>query len=177
MVHSDVCGKIDSKSLSGVEYLLTFIDDKTRYVWVYVIRHMSEVFNKFFEWKSLVEKSLGKEVKGLHTINGGEFTLNDFEAYLRKGGIKDELTILKCPQQNGIAERRNRTLAEMVRSMLAYSEFTLNDFEAYLRKGGIKDELTILKCPQQNGIAERRNRTLAEMVRSMLAYSKLQPTF
>ena len=63
LVHSDVCGKINVKSLSGAEYFLTLIDEKTCYVWVYVLKHKSEVFDKFLEWKALVEKSSGQKGK------------------------------------------------------------------------------------------------------------------
>ena len=68
------------------------------------------------------EKSLGRSVKTLRTDNGGEFTSAEFEEYLRKERIKHELTISICPEQNGVAERLNRTLVEMVHSMLADSE-------------------------------------------------------
>ena len=122
LIHSDVCGKISSKSLGRAEYFVTFIDDKTRYVWAYAIKKKSDVFQKFCEWKAEVEKSLGQSVKILRTDNGGEFTSDEFEKYLKKEGIKHQLTIPKCPEQNGVAERFNRTLVEMVRSMLADSE-------------------------------------------------------
>lgn len=59
LVHSDVCGKMSTRSLGGCEYFLTFIDDKTRYTWVYVLTHKDEVFKKFLEWKAMVEKSTG----------------------------------------------------------------------------------------------------------------------
>lgn len=65
LVHTDVC-TMSSKSLSGGEYFLTFIDDKTHYVWIYILKHKSEVFQKFLEWKALVEKSTGKQLKTLH---------------------------------------------------------------------------------------------------------------
>ena len=65
---------------------------------------------------------MGWSVKIFCTDNGGEFTSDEFENYLKKEGIKHELTIPKCPEQNGVAERFNRTLVEMVRSMLADSE-------------------------------------------------------
>ena len=55
LVHTDVCGKINAQSLSGARYFLTFIDDKTRYVWMYILKHKSEVLNHFLEWKALVE--------------------------------------------------------------------------------------------------------------------------
>ena len=122
MVHSDVCGKISSKSLSGAEYFVTFIDDKTRYIWVYVIKKKSDVFKCFCEWKTEVEKSLGRSVKTLRTDNGGEYTSTELEEYLKKEGIRHELTIQKCPEQNGVAKRLNRTLVEMVRSVLADSQ-------------------------------------------------------
>ena len=119
LVHSDVCGKVNAKSLSGAEYFLTFIDDKTRYVWTYVLKRKDQVFEKFLEWKALVEKSSGQKLKTLRSDNGGEFTSTRFENYLKSEGVRHELTVPKTPQQNGVAERMNRTLVETVRSMLA----------------------------------------------------------
>jgi hypothetical protein len=121
LVHSDVCGKISSPSLSQAEYFIVFVDDKTHYVWIYVVKHKHEVFGKFVEWKSLVEKSSGYKVKKLRTDNGGEYTSTEFESYLKKEGIEHQYTIPKTPKQNGVSERMNRTLVETVRSMLADS--------------------------------------------------------
>lgn len=121
LVHSDLCGKMNVTSHSGAEYFLTFIDDKTRYVWVYFLRHKDEVFEKFREWKSMVEKATGKKLKAIRTDNGGEFTSRQFENYLNEEGIRHELTIPKTPEQNGVAERMNRTLVEATRSMLVNS--------------------------------------------------------
>ena len=56
LVHSDVCGKMGAKSLGGAEYFLTFMDDNTHYVWIYVLKHKDEVFGKFLEWKALGRK-------------------------------------------------------------------------------------------------------------------------
>lgn len=121
LVHSDLCGKMSSESLSGAEYFLTFIDDRTRYVWVYILKRKDQVFERFLEWKALVEKSTGRKLKALRTDNGGEYTSAEFEAYLRKG-VRHELTVPKAPEQNGVAERMNRTLVETMRSMLADSK-------------------------------------------------------
>lgn len=77
-MHSDVCGKINTKSLSGAEYFLTFIDDKTHYMWVYVLKRKSEVFEKFLEWKAQVETFSGRKLKVLRTDNGGEYTSTEF---------------------------------------------------------------------------------------------------
>ena len=62
LIHSDVCWKMNVKSLGGAEYFVTFIDDKTHFTWVYVIKHKDEVFQKFCEWKVMVEKSTGYKV-------------------------------------------------------------------------------------------------------------------
>ena len=84
LVHSDVCGKISSPSLGQAEYFVTFIDDKTHYTWVYVMKHKSEVFEKFMEWKAFVEKSSSYKVKKLRTDNGGEYVSTEFEGYLKE---------------------------------------------------------------------------------------------
>ena len=107
------------KSLSGSEYFLTFIDDKTRHVWVYILKHKYQVFERFLEWKALVERSTGRKLKALRTDNGGEFTSTEFKDCLKREGIRHELSVPKTPEQNGVAERLNRTLVESVRSMLS----------------------------------------------------------
>ena len=122
MVHSDVCGKIETKSPSGAEYFAALIDDESRFVWVYTLKHKSEVFEKFTEWKSMVEKSSGTKVKVLRTDNGGEYTSKEFEQYLKKQGPQHGLTVPKTPQQSGVAERMNKTLVETIRSMIEDSE-------------------------------------------------------
>ncbi|KAK3895615.1 hypothetical protein Pcinc_000538 [Petrolisthes cinctipes] len=118
LIHSDVCGKINEKSLSNGEYFVTFIDDATRYVWVYILKGKHEVFAKFKEWKKCVENQMGRKIKMLRTDNGGEYKSNDFEQYLIGEGIRHEYTIPKTPEQNGVSERMNRTLVEQIRAML-----------------------------------------------------------
>ena len=118
LIHSDVCGKMREKSLGGAEYFLTFIDDKTHYSWVYPVKTKDQVFDRFLEWKALVEKSSGKKIKVFRTDNGGEYTSRKFEDYLKSEGIHHECTNPKTPEQNGVAERLNRTLVESARSML-----------------------------------------------------------
>ena len=118
LVHSDVCGKMNARSLGGAEYFLTFIDDRTHYTWVYVLKHKDEVFDCFLRWKALVEKSSGRKLKAIRTDNGGEYTSTIFGDYLKSEGIRHERTVPKTPEQNGVAERMNRTLVETVRSML-----------------------------------------------------------
>ena len=63
VVHSDVCGKLKNKSLSGAEYFLTFIDDKTHFTWVYTLKKKDEVFQKFTEWNVMVERESRHRLK------------------------------------------------------------------------------------------------------------------
>ena len=120
-MHTDVCGKLSTKSVGGAEYFLTFTDDRTRYVWVYFLRNKDDVFSKFLEWKALVGKSSGRRLKVLRSDDVGEYTSRRFVEFLRSEGVTHDLTVPKTPQQNGVAERQNRTLIEMTRSMLAGS--------------------------------------------------------
>lgn len=95
---------------------MSFIDDSTRYVWVYFLKSKDQVFEKFLEWKAMVEKSAGRKLKVFRTDNGG--VSKEFEGYLMTEGVCHELTIPKTPEQNGVAERMNRTLVEATRAML-----------------------------------------------------------
>ncbi len=113
-----MCGKVGEKSIGGAEYFLTFTDDKSRYSWVYILKTKDQVFNCFLEWKALVEKATKLKVRKLRTDNGGEYTSTQFKNHLKAEGIRHELTIPKTPEQNGVAERLNRSLVEMARSML-----------------------------------------------------------
>ncbi len=88
---------------------------------MYTLKYKSEVFKTFVEWKAMVERSTGRKLKAIRSDNGGEYISNEFSAYLTSEGIKHELTIPYTPEQNGIAERLNRTLIESVRSMLMES--------------------------------------------------------
>ena len=88
---------------------------------MYILKHKGEVFQKFREWRALVEKSTERKVKALRCDNGGEYTSTEFVTYLTQG-IKHELIVPHTPQQNGAAERLNRTLIEGVRTMLADSK-------------------------------------------------------
>ena len=78
----------------------------------------SQVFQYFQEWKAMVERSTGHRIISLRTDNGSEYTSFEFQSYLKREGIKHELTVPRSPEQNGVAERFNRTLMEAVRSML-----------------------------------------------------------
>ena len=78
----------------------------------------SEVFQKFFHFKALVEKQSGQYIKVLKTDRGGEYISKEFMCYCRENDIHKQFTTRYTPQQNGVVERKNRTIMEIVRSML-----------------------------------------------------------
>lgn len=118
LVHADICGPTRTTSLNNRRYFLLFVDDYTRMMWVYILEQKSEAFTKFLEFKALAEKQSGHQLKVFRTDRGGEFTSKEFINYCKENGIKKELTVRYTPQQNGVAERKNRTIVEMARSML-----------------------------------------------------------
>ena len=119
LVHSDVCGKLSECSLSGAQYFVTFVDDCSRYTCVFMLKRKSEVFGRFQQWKAMVEKSTSRKLKAIRTDNGGEYLSTEFQKYIQTEGVRHERTVPKTPQQNGVAERMNRTLVETTRSMLS----------------------------------------------------------
>ena len=137
IVHSDVCGPMQVESKGGSRYMLTFTDDYSRYTTAYFIKSKSEVLSKFKEYVNSVEKHTGQQimklnilaeddVKVLRSDNGGEYTSNNFAKFCVKKGISREFTVPYCPQQNGVAERMNRTIMEGARSMLYQAKLPLD---------------------------------------------------
>ncbi|KAL4369109.1 hypothetical protein GQ457_05G014540 [Hibiscus cannabinus] len=118
LVHTDVCGPIKPPSFGKSRYFLLFIDDYSRKTWVYFLKQKSEAFGAFKNFKALVEKESGFEIKSLRSDRGGEFTSNEFNDFCKAYGIRRPLTVPRSPQQNGVAERKNRTILNMARSML-----------------------------------------------------------
>ncbi|KAG7532793.1 Reverse transcriptase RNA-dependent DNA polymerase [Arabidopsis thaliana x Arabidopsis arenosa] len=121
-VHSDLWGAPSVPlSLSKCQYFISFIDDYTRKVWVYFLKFKDEAFEKFVEWVSLVENQTGLKLKTLRTDNRLEYCNKQFDGYCESKGIQRHRTCAYTPQQNGVAERMNRTIMEKVRSMLSDS--------------------------------------------------------
>ncbi|CAG9104628.1 unnamed protein product [Plutella xylostella] len=118
LIHSDLCGPMSVSSYSGARYLLTFIDDYTRMTFGYFIKTKDEVFSVFKMFKSYVENQTDLKIKKIRTDNGCEYVNNQFQMFLREHGIEHQTTVPYSPQQNGVAERANRTIMEAARCML-----------------------------------------------------------
>ncbi|GMJ02182.1 hypothetical protein HRI_003887400 [Hibiscus trionum] len=118
LIHADVCGPMQTPSLNNNRYFVVFVDDFSRMTWVYFVKEKSEVFSIFRKFKSSIEKQSGNAVKVLRTDRGGEFMSREFDSFCEEMGIHRQLTASYTPQQNGVAERKNRSLVEMAKSML-----------------------------------------------------------
>jgi len=118
LIHSDVFGPVKQPSIGGMRYMVTFIDDFSIYVWAFFMKEKSEAFSKFKEFKEIVEGEVEQKIRCLRTDNGGEYSSGEFSQYLRECQICHQYTCANTPQQNGVAERKNRHLAEICRRML-----------------------------------------------------------
>ena len=119
VVHLDVWGPSQTASMGGCRYYVSFIDDHTRKVWVYFMRQKSEVFSHFKNFKVMAEKEKGLQIKCLRSDGGGEYFSNEFSNFLQKNGIRRQFTCRYTPQQNGVAERKNRHIAEIARALMS----------------------------------------------------------
>ena len=118
LVYSDICGHIKPASNCDKRYILSFIDDLTRKTWVYFLHEKSKAFVTLKNYKAYVEKEIDAYITCLTTYRGGEFTLNEFRESCQSQGISRQLTTAYTPQKNRVAERKNRTIMNVVRSML-----------------------------------------------------------
>ncbi|GJR68716.1 zinc finger, CCHC-type containing protein [Tanacetum coccineum] len=118
LLHADLCGPITPQSTGGNRYFLLIVDDWCRYMWVYFLKSKDEALAKFKIFKAQVEMETEHKVKALRTDRGGEFNSHAFVKFCQKEGIQRQTTAPYTPQQNGVVERRNRTVVEMTRSLL-----------------------------------------------------------
>lgn len=143
IIHSDVCGPIDPITWNGGKYFVTFIDDYSHFSAVYIIMKKSEVLQKFKEYVALCTAKFNTKIKKLQygvtniqtsdfwsqniqisilrADNGGEYISNEFKSFCADSGIQMSHTVPYTPEQNGVAERFNRTILEKTRTMIIHA--------------------------------------------------------
>lgn len=126
LIHTDICEMNGMLTRGGNRYFITFIDDCSRFTYVYLLKTKDEAFNVFKAYKAEVENQLGRKIKVLRSDRGGEYFPNDFNIFCEEHGIVHECSAPRTPEQNGLAERKNRTFQEMINAMLLHSELPLN---------------------------------------------------
>ena len=130
VIHIDIYGTFTPLVMGGYKYFIMFIDDYSCYGFVDLIRKKSNSLEAFKAFKEKFELQQGKKIKVVHYVRGGEYygrydetgrNPGPFVKYLHECGIEARYTMSSTPQQNGIAERRNRTLLDLVQCMLVNS--------------------------------------------------------
>lgn len=121
IVHTNVCGPMRTESHGRTRYFVTFIDDYTRWCEIYFMRNKGEVAEKFKEFMKLAEKQAGRKIKAVQSNNGKEYCNSTLDSLFREHGIRRRLTTPHTPEQNDVAERKNRTLVEAARCMMIRS--------------------------------------------------------
>ena len=118
IVHLDVCRPFDTPSLSGNRYFLTFVDEFTKKIWIYMLKEKGAVFSLFVKFFKSVNRQSELKLKILRIDGGGEYNSKEFKEFCEAKGIEHEVIAPYTPQHNGLAKRRNRTLLDMARCML-----------------------------------------------------------
>ena len=129
IIHSDLAGPMQVRSIRGASYIATFIDDYSRFGVVYFLRTKDQcapAFKKFLAW---AETQTSQNLLALHSDRGGEYLSHAVRSLLDERGIEHKLTMPGTPQQNGLAERWNRTILDKMRSMLHGASLSLGFWE------------------------------------------------
>nr|GFA12496.1 retrotransposon protein, putative, Ty1-copia subclass [Tanacetum cinerariifolium] len=118
LVHSDICELNGHLTRGGNRYFITFIDDFSRYTYVYLLKSKDHAFETFKIYKAEVENQRGKKIQTLRGDRGGEYFSTEFSSYCESQGLIHQRTTPYTPQQNGVAERKNRVLQDIINAML-----------------------------------------------------------
>lgn len=117
-VHSDIWGLAPTKSLEGFRYYVSFIDEFSRFLWIFPVINKSDIFQVFVNFYSFVATQFNISIKCLQTDGGSEYMSNKFQAFLASKGIIHSVSCPYTPQQNCLAERKHRHLVEIAITLL-----------------------------------------------------------
>ncbi|KAJ9565209.1 hypothetical protein OSB04_001175 [Centaurea solstitialis] len=156
MLHMDLCGPMRVESLARKKYMLVLVDEYSRYTWLEFLRAKSDAADLIIAFIKRIQVLLGRQVKKLRSDNGTEFRNAKLQSFLEEVGISHNFSAVRTPQQNGVVERKNRTLVEAARSMIAHSGVPLS----------LWAEAVSTACYTQNRtlIVKRTGKTAYEMV-------------
>jgi transposase InsO family protein len=122
LVYSDICGPLNIKSMGGSHYILIFKDDHSAYQVIYCISRKSETLSCFQDFVKTMKRETSQSVKILRSDREGKFRSHAFKEFVASIGGVQEFTTTHTPEQNGVSESENRTVLEMVRSMIFSSD-------------------------------------------------------
>ncbi|GJV63891.1 retrovirus-related pol polyprotein from transposon TNT 1-94 [Tanacetum coccineum] len=125
LLHIDLCGPMRVESINGKKYVLVIVDDYSRYTWTHFLRSKDETPGVLIDFLTLVQRGLHAQVTTVRTDKGTEFLNKTLHAYFAKEGIRHETSTAQTPEQNGLVQRRNRTLVKAARTMLSAAKVPL----------------------------------------------------
>ncbi|KAK1424407.1 hypothetical protein QVD17_19736 [Tagetes erecta] len=144
MLHMDLFGPTNVQSIGRKSYCFVIIDDFTRFSWVYFLHAKSETAELLKEFIIKVENQLECKVKILRSDNGTEFKNANVDLFCAEKGIARQFSAPRTPQQNGVAERKNRTLIEAARSMLADAKIPITFWDEAIATACFVQNRTLL---------------------------------
>ena len=121
LIHTDVCGPMSVPTVGGCLYYVLFKDDFTRYTLTYCLKKKSKVLESLKKYSTVISRETGNRINAIRSDRGGEYTGKAMRDWLEEQHIEQQHTVPYTPEQNGTAERENRTIMEAVRSMLSTS--------------------------------------------------------
>ncbi|KAI3714976.1 hypothetical protein L6452_21939 [Arctium lappa] len=125
LLHMDLFGPTNVMSIGKKSYCLVIVDDYSRFTWVYFLRTKDETSGLIKSFILRIENQINQRLKVIRSDNGTEFKNLDLNTFCEEKGIERQYSAPRTPQQNGVAERRNRTLIEAARSLLADSKLPI----------------------------------------------------
>ncbi|GJV81059.1 retrovirus-related pol polyprotein from transposon TNT 1-94 [Tanacetum coccineum] len=125
LLHMDLCGPMRVASVNGKKYILVIVDDYSRFTWVKFLASKDEAPDFIIKFLKMIQVRLNATVRNIRTDNGTEFVNQTLRDYYEQVGISHETSVARTPQQNGVVERRNRTLVEAARTMLIFAQAPL----------------------------------------------------
>ncbi|KAJ9547122.1 hypothetical protein OSB04_019665 [Centaurea solstitialis] len=177
LLHMDLCGPMKFQSLAGRKYILVIVDDFSRYTWTKFLKSKDETSSLIINFIKAVQVQLNLPVQTVRTDNGTEFKNIILKTFYNTLGITQTFSAARTPEQNGVVERRNRTLVEAARSMLAESQlpqylwaeacFVLNESENRGKFGPKSDELIFVGYSESSiayRVLNKQKRVVSESI-------------
>ncbi|RVW28656.1 Retrovirus-related Pol polyprotein from transposon RE1 [Vitis vinifera] len=121
LVHTDVWGPCRTASTLGFQYFVTFIDDYSRCTWLFLMKNRAELFSIFQKFYTEIQTQFNISIRVLRSDNAREYFSAQFTSFMSHHGILHQSSCAHTPQQNGVAERKNRHLVETARTLLLHS--------------------------------------------------------
>nr|GFC47282.1 putative ribonuclease H-like domain-containing protein [Tanacetum cinerariifolium] len=118
LLHMDLCRPMRVQSINGKRYVLVVVDDYSRYTWVFFLHSKDEASKVIISFIKKTQVNLQLQVQRIRNDNGTEFKNKTLTKFFDEVGITQQFSVARTPQQNGVVERRNRTLVEAARTML-----------------------------------------------------------